>query len=387
MILFLLQMKFRTLQDLKDVAGKRVLLRLDLNVPIEDERVVDGFRIIQSVPTVKMLRDMGAKVIILAHLEPLATPELPSLAPVCSFMKKYVPVTFIREKLGEGAEEKLVYMKDGDVVMLENIRVYEGEKKNDPEFAKMISSLGDIYVNEAFSVSHREHVSIVGIPQYLPGYAGMLFNEEVRTLSMSFQPERPFLFVLGGAKFDTKLPLIKKFLEIADHVYISGALANDCYKAKGLNVGKSVVSGGDFDLQEIVSNPKVMLPTEVVVENGGIPLTKRVEDVGDNDIIYDAGKGAVGDIKDIVNKCRFILWNGPLGNYEKGYRQGTYAMARAIGESGARAIVGGGDTLAAISELNIEDRFAFVSTAGGAMLDFLANETLVGINALEKSPQ
>lgn len=379
-------MEYKTLNEMGDIKGKRVLLRLDFNVAQKDGKILDRYRIDKSIPTIEEIRCRGAKVIILAHIE---NAEEPTLKYVYEYLQDKMPIVFATEQLGAGLEEKAAALRNGEVLLLENIRMYEGEKKNDKEFVKQLAALGDFYVNDAFSVSHRAHATVVGIPSVLPGFAGPLFDEEVRNLCRSLDPEKPFLFILGGAKFDTKMPLVTKFLNIADKIFIGGALANDCYKSLGLPIGQSVVSQavaeGTIDLTPIVANKKVILPTQVVVKNGEQISIKNPTDVLDDDSILDAGGTAIEDLQSLVSSSNFILWNGPLGNYELGFKDGTIQLAKMIAESDADSVVGGGDTITAIEEANISDKFSYLSAAGGAMLDYLANETLPGIQALEKS--
>jgi phosphoglycerate kinase len=387
-------MKFPSLKDLSatllrgnpigTLRGKKVLLRLDLNVAFKDGRVADDFRIKKSFQTLAYLKEQGAKIIIIAHLE---NAEVNSLEFVYTYLKNYFPLSFSGEVLGAKTDALIAEMQEGEMVLLENLRQNPGEKNNDEQFAKSLASLGEIYVNEAFSASHRRHASIVGVTKFLPSYAGFRFVEEIEKLSLSFHPPKPFLFILGGAKFDTKLPLIKKFLPLADFVYVAGALATDCYKAQGLTIGKSFSSNGNFDLSEIIKNPKIYLPSDVVVKNGDLISTKIPSEVEDNDNMLDAGPQSLEDLRKLIEQAKFILWNGPLGNYEIGFKSATLELARMLADSSslsqATSIVGGGDTLATIAELHNEDKFSFVSTGGGAMLDFLANETLPAIEALE----
>lgn len=296
--------------------SKRVLVRVDWNVPIENGQIIDDYRIKCSLPTLAYLQSAGAKVIIATHLEPDdASVEI---------LKKYVP---------EGAE------------LLPNLRNDPREKANDLKFAEELASRADMFVNEAFSVSHREHASIVRVPKLLPSFVGFQFEKEVEELSKAFHPEHPFLIILGGAKFETKLPLVSKFLNIADEIFIAGAMA--------VKVP-----------EDLVNNPKVSLP------------------LGDIAAL-DADDANVKMLETKIGQSTFILWNGPLGKYEAGYKKGTLVLARALAESGKQVVVGGADTLAVIKELDIYDKFAFVSTGGGAMLDFLATGTLPGIEALK----
>lgn len=310
-----------------NLEGKRVLVRVDWNVPIKDGHVTDDFRIRQSLDTVEYLKKQKAKIILISHLEP----EDASLRPVYEAAKILIP--------------ELTFDDEGDVVLLENLRKSPGEKQNDQGFAESLASLGDIYVNEAFSASHREHASIVSVPKMLPSFAGIEFMREVEGLKRFFTPEHPFLFILGGAKFETKLPLVEKFLNLADTICILGANAKPA------------------SLLPISKNPKVVLP------------------IGDVAAL-DADKANLEMLKGKISDARLILWNGPLGLYEKGYKTGTLELAKMLAESGKEVVIGGADTLSATKELEIQDKFTFVSAAGGAMLDFLAHETLPGIEAL-----
>ncbi len=370
---------FKIINEVGDLRGKKVLLAIDLNVPIQDGAVIDDYRIVRSRRTLDFLREGGARTILISH----RTDEEATLRPVFEYLKKSYSVVFA-ETL-ESAREASERAQEGSFVLLENIRKIAGEKekKNDDSFVKELATLGDVYVNEAFSISHRAHASIVGVPKYLPSYAGFLFAEEVERLSRAFNPPKPFVFILAGAKFDTKLPLVNKFLKTADSVFIGGALANDLFKEKGLEIGKSKRSDGTFDFSEIVSNPKLVLPVDVVVDGPSGRRTKMVSEVSSDESIFDAGPMTIEELKNQFKNAKFILWNGTLGIYEHGFAEGSEMLARTIAESGVESIVGGGDTLACVSKLNLLDRFSFVSSGGGAMLDFLANETLPGIEALE----
>lgn len=316
-------MSIKSIRDAEDLNGKRALVRVDWNVPLLRQGsagqaiLADDFRISRSMPTLEFLKNAGAKVIIATHLEP----EDASIEP----LKKFVP---------EGAE------------LLPNLRNNIGEKANDPEFARELSSKADIFVNEAFSASHRKHASIVGVPKLLPSFAGLEFMEEIESLSRAFNPSHPFLLILGGAKFQTKLPLVEKFLNIADEIFIAGANAKP---ASEMPVSK---------------NPKVALP---------------LGDVAALDLDLEN----LELLKAKIQASSFIVWNGPVGKYEDGYKDGTQRIAQMLALSGKEVIVGGADTLAVIKDLNLYDKFSFISTGGGAMLDFLAMGTIPGIEALK----
>lgn len=390
----------KSIAEVDGLKGKRVLLRLDLNVPIQRGVITDDFRIQSVIPTINLLRDAGAKVIIVSHIEgkkngggkgaggKVATD---TLKPVADYLiAKKIPLTFVPKLFVSAAQKELDAMRDGDVLMFENLRANKGETENNDQFAEKLAAMAEVYVNEAFPVSHRAHASIVGVPKFLPSYAGPIFMREVAQLGRAFKPEKPFLFILGGAKFDTKMPLIKKFIDSADFLFIGGALANDFYKERGLEVGESMVSGGEYHLSELLDTKKVFIPTDVVTIQAGIEgalgrKTKVPERVARNERILDLGTQSLAQLEKLVSRSRFILWNGPLGDYEEGFSEGTKKLAEIISKANAHSVVGGGDTVAAIRTLGLMDKFTFVSTGGGAMLDFLANETLPGIKALQES--
>jgi len=373
-------MEFRKIEDEKNLRAKRVLLRLDLNVPIVAGDVRDDFRIQRSLATIRFLRGAGAKVIIISHLE---STETNSLGRIAVYLQKFIELKAFVSDI-EDAKAVVATMEEGDIIMLENLRLHAGEKENSPLFATKLAALADIYVNDAFAVCHREHASVVSVPRLIPSFAGLLLTQEIEQLSKAFSPEHPFLFVLGGAKFDTKLPLIEKFLNIADYVFIGGALANDIFKEKGYEVGRSMVSKSHGNLNHIESNPKLIIPTDVVVTNFEAREVKGADALGPEDKILDAGPKTLGGLSDILSDVQFVLWNGPLGDYEHGFGEGTEGLAKALIERGVPTIIGGGDTIGAVSKLGLLDKFSFVSTGGGAMLQFLADGTLPGIEALRE---
>jgi phosphoglycerate kinase len=371
----------KSIKDLDDLDGKRVLLRLDLNVPMTDSRIDNDYRIKKSIPTIKFLKDRGAKIIIISHLWGDGSK---TLEPVYQQLSKGMELTFIKSGVSQEAKIFVSKMKNGKIVLLENLRLEEGEVENDMSFAVRLSELADIYVNDAFATSHRDHASIVSLPQLLPSYYGLLFEKEVENLSTALNPPKPFLFILGGAKFETKIPLIIKYLDRADYVYIAGALANDFFKIKGFEIGRSSFSGKDYNLEKYLDRENLILPRDVTVQNKDGIYVKRPDEVVKEDKILDIGVEALSDIRDLISKSKFILWNGPLGNYEEGFRDGTIDLAKAVAKSSAYSIVGGGDTFAVISKLHLEEEFDFISTAGGALLEFLYSGTLPGIEALKQ---
>ncbi|HYC82980.1 MAG TPA: phosphoglycerate kinase [Candidatus Paceibacterota bacterium] len=363
----------------KQLSGKRVIVRLDLNVPIEDGQVTETYRIDRSVPTLEFLRKQGAKVLAISHLGDGSE----SLKPAADYLRRKCGAGFV-ERL---ADLNVSCLPDGEIVVLENLRQHKGEEKNSPTFAKELASHGDLYVNDAFSASHRKHASIVGLPKLLPAFAGMLLQEEVRELSRAFEPKHPFVVIIGGAKFSTKLPLLKRFFKSADRIFVVGALAHGFFKKKGWSLGKSLVDTKVAGIEPFLKSAKLALPFDVVIENTNGYYVKTPDSLAKDDVIFDAGPDFIQQMREEIAEAKFVLWNGPLGNFEKGYDRGTLEAAKAIAKSKAHSVIGGGDTIAAISRLDILKEFDFVSTGGGAMLDFLSAGTLPGIDALVKQPK
>ncbi|MFA6274459.1 MAG: phosphoglycerate kinase [Candidatus Paceibacterota bacterium] len=372
----------KSIKSLKNIKGKTALVRVDFNVPVKNGKVEDDFRIKKSLPTIKFLLKKGAKIILLSH----TTEKGGTLKP----MAKYLKIKFIPDlEVGN--------IKNGEAVLLENLRNYPGEMGNDLEFAKKLAKLGDFYVNDAFSVSHRAHASIVGIPKYLPSYAGFQLEEEIKNLSKVLKPKHPFLFILGGAKFSTKMPLIKKYIGKVDNLFIGGALSNDFLKARGYEVGKSLVDGENYGIESILKNNppshkasagqgKLILPNEVLVKSGKKLINRNVNEVKKDEMIIDIGLSAEKILAPLIKKSKLILWNGPLGKYEDGGDKATKKILKLVLNSKAQVVIGGGDIVGVLSELKVESKKLkpniFISTGGGATLDFLANSTLPGIKAL-----
>ncbi len=355
----------QSIKKLKNLKNKKVIVRADFNVPILDGRVVDNFRIKKGIPTIKYLVDKGAKVLVITHL---GKDGNSSLDPVISEFFK------------------LSKIKKDKVVFAPNVRAFIGEEKNETDLAKDLASLGDYYVNDAFSVSHRAHTSVVGIPKYLPSYMGFQLEEEIKHLSLVLNNKKhPFLFILGGAKFSTKMPLIKKYLKDADTVVISGALLNNFLKAKGYEVGKSLVDSEDYGIAKLLKNKKILLATDVVVSRGNNLINVKVENIKKDDNIIDIGVESVKEIEKYIKSSKILLWNGPLGIYEKGGDKASKTILKTIAKNKGKliSILGGGDTVALVNNLKLESKFTFVSTGGGATLDFLAKGTLPGIKALK----
>ncbi len=376
----MIDLKSKLITRVKNLKGKRVLLRLDLNVPInEGGQIEDAFRVDMVIPTIEFLVSKKAKVIIVSHL---GADGKQSLSPVVAYLGKHFNTAFFPDLDNLFHIEEL---KDGEVAILENIRRAEGEMTNSLKLSKELASLADIYVNDAFSVSHRPHASVVGVVKYLPSYIGPLFFREYENLVKAFKPTHPFVFILGGLKFQTKIPLLKKFVTKADSIFIGGALANSFFKKLGYEIGESVFDLNSAGMTDFLKNQTIKLPQDVVTEKHGDVFVRSIMSVKTKESIVDIGPDSLDLIKEEIKQARFILWNGPLGNFEKGFNKGTLELARTIAKSKAFSLVGGGDTISAIADLKLEKEFDFVSTAGGAMLDFLANGTLPGIEAISKS--
>jgi len=356
----------RGIRDIRLFENIPILVRGALNVPIENGKVANDYRLRRALPTIRFLSEKGAKVVLISHIGDKGTE---TLAPVAEALGKMIPnVSFFPETIGVQARSAIRDLSPGNILVLENLRRNNGEKENDRTFAKELAALGDIFVQDCFDACHRTHASIVGVPEFLPSYAGFLLEEEVRELTIALAPKHSSLAVIGGAKFLTKEPVLTKLLSIYDHVFVGGALANDFLKASGKEIGKSLVSNtSSDDVKKILANPKLVLPIDSVIEN---------------EKILDIGPGTRTLLSDFVKNAKTIIWNGPLGNYENGFCDGTNAFAQAVASSNAHSIVGGGDTIAAIEKLGLLPHFSFVSTGGGAMLDFLAHGTLPGIEIL-----
>lgn len=364
-----------------ELRGKRVLVRAGLDVPLDKQgEVSDIFRIRQASRTLHFLKDAGAKTIILSHIgrDPKETN-----APVARALKAEIDLVYMPDLLGDIAHQAVSAMRDGEILLLENLRCDERESADDDGFAKELAALGEIYVDDAFSVAHRAHASIVGIPKYLPSYAGILMREEIAMLEKARAPEGPSLAILGGAKFETKSPLIKVLLEKYDHFFLTGALANDVFKAEGFPVGVSLISK-ELPDESVLKHPHFLAPVDVTVERSDEQaLVKKPQEVAADEKIVDIGPDSVAKIAPLIASAKFILWNGPTGLYEDGFVSYTHAIADLISKSGVRAVIGGGDTIAVIESTGVQfGPPVFLSTGGGAMLEYLLNGTLPGIQAL-----
>ncbi len=389
-------MRKKTIRDV-DVKGKRVLVRVDFNVPLAGGKVADDRRIRAAIPTIRYLLDKGAAVILMSHLgrpKGKVVPEL-RLDPVAERLAELLgrPVKKLDDCVGPEVEAAVKAMKPGEVILLENTRFHPEERKNDPEFARKLASLADLFVNDAFGTAHRAHASTVGVARYLPAVAGFLMERELRFLGQALEnPERPFVAILGGAKISDKIGVIRNLLSKVDALLIGGGMANTFFKAQGYEVGDSLVEEEAVDtagalLEE--AGGKLFLPVDVVIAREVAPDSPtRVMKVGDVPAgwrILDIGPETVEAFKEKLRGARTVVWNGPVGVFEvEPFAKGTFAIARALAElEGATVIVGGGDSAAAVEKAGVADRITHVSTGGGASLEFLEGKELPGIAALD----
>lgn len=377
-----------TLGERTDLKGRKVLVRAGIDVPLkEDGSIVDDFRLRKALPTLQLLRAAGARTIVIGHASRADGTSDATLKPVCDLLNTYIPIAWAGGLTDAAVSAQVEALKDGELLMLENLRFDQGEKENSDTFARTLASYADLYVNDAFSVAHRAHASVVGIPKYLPSCAGELFMDELAHLSLARTPKAPSLFVLGGAKFETKLPLVEELAPRYDRVFVGGALANNFFRARGYEVGNSLVSAIDIKASPFFTSPKLLLPIDVVVQTSAGPVVKRPDEVKSDEAIFDAGPETLEMLKEELRIASTLLWNGPLGDYEHGFAVGTQKFAELVASSKAVSIVGGGDTVASVKDAAVTERFTFLSTAGGAMLAFLEQGTLPGIEALQAAPR
>jgi phosphoglycerate kinase len=394
---------YATLDDL-DVQGRRVLVRLDLNVPMKDGKVTDATRIERQSETVRELASRGARVVVLSHFDRpkgKVVPEM-SLRPVAEPLAKTIgrPVTFAPDCIGETAKAAVAALKDGDVVLLENTRFHKGEEANDPAFSKELAALGDIFVNDAFSAAHRAHASTEGIAHLLPSAAGRSMETELSHLAKALdKPERPVMAVVGGAKISTKITLLENLLAKVDTLVIGGAMANTFLAAQGHAVGKSLIEADQFETARRIMEAAgkkgvtILLPSDVVLSRefkaNAENRTASVTNVGADEMILDAGPKTIEDFTRQLQNTATLVWNGPFGAFEMTpFDAGTTAAARAVAKRTAEgkllSVAGGGDTVAALSHAGAGDAFTYVSTAGGAFLEWLEGQTLPGVAALTR---
>lgn len=397
--------RFKTLDDLpEDLTGKKVVVRVDLNVPMDGAKVTDDTRLRAMLPTVLELSDRGAIVLLLSHFGRPKSEKRPDMStaqlvlPIHRLAAR--SVRFIEDCAGSEAERAIATMLPGNIGVLENTRFHAGEEKNDPELARGMAALGDYYVDDAFSTGHRAHASTEGITHFLPSYAGRAMEAELKALERALgNPERPVAAVVGGAKVSTKLAVLSHLVSKVDHLIIGGGMANTFLASRGVNVGKSLCeheltgeANAIFDLAE-QAGCTIHLPYDVVVAKEFAPnptsmRTVNVHEVGEDEMILDVGPAAVEALADVLKTCRTLVWNGPLGAFETPpFDAATVALAKiaaALTKEGSLvSVAGGGDTVAALNHAGVGQDFTFVSTAGGAFLEWMEGRTLPGVAALE----
>jgi phosphoglycerate kinase len=396
---------FRTLDDAGDLTGKRVLLRVDLNVPVQDGAVTDTTRIERVAGTIRELSDRGAKLALLAHFERPKGRRVPemSLAPIAPAVAQVIerPVGFVDDCVGPEAEAAIARLGDGGIVLLENTRFHAGEEANDPGFAAALARLGDVYVNDAFSAAHRAHASTEGLAHHLPAFAGRAMQAELEALEQALShPQHPVVAVVGGAKISSKIDLLANLIRKVDALVIGGGMANTFLAAKGVAVGRSLnepdlaPTARQIMAQAAEAGCAIVLPVDVVAAEAFAANARHstvpVAAVPADSMILDAGEQTVEVVKDWIDRARTLVWNGPLGAFEKEpFDRATVAAARHAAER-TRAgrllsVAGGGDTVAALNHAGVADDFSYVSTAGGAFLEWLEGKTLPGVEALRRT--
>jgi phosphoglycerate kinase len=394
-------MAFRTLDDL-DVKSKCVLVRADLNVPMADGKVTDTLRIVRQAPTIRELAEKGARVIVLSHFDRPKGKAVPSMSlkPLAEPLAREIgrPVAFAEDCIGPKAESAVAALKDGQVLLLENTRFHKGEEENDPAMARQLAALGDIFVNDAFSAAHRAHASTEGVARLLPNAAGRSMQAELTHLQKALgNPERPLMAVVGGAKVSTKIELLENLVTRVETLVIGGAMANTFLAAQGVAVGKSLYEADHLETARKVihmaaeSGAVILLPTDVVVarefKKAAAHRTVPVSEIGADEMVLDVGDRSIAEFRNRLTGTRTLVWNGPLGAFEtEPFDRGTVAAAQMVA-SRTRAgqllsVAGGGDTVAALAHAGVEDGFTYVSTAGGAFLEWLEGKKLPGVEAL-----
>ena len=391
-----------------NVVNKRVLIRADFNVDLDEgKKIIDDFRIRATLPTISYLMGKGAKIILMSHLgDPGATNGLPAIGLPQAWQAGSLRLLPIRAKLQELLKTSIIMagdcvgnevremardLKSGQILFLENLRFHKEEKANDEKFAKELADLGDIYVNDAFAVSHRKHASLCAITKFIPPYAGLLLEKEIGVLEKAMKKsDHPLVVIIGGAKVSTKMKVIKNFLNVADDIILGGALANTVLHAKGIAIGKSIIEEKmTEDVKNIeITNTKIHIPVDTIVsiDKSG-EARARIAPVGkteENELILDIGPETEKLFGEVVKGAKTIIWNGPMGLFEKEkFAHGTEIIARAVADCQCYSVVGGGETISYIDKLGLAEKFSHISTGGGAMLKFLAGEKLPGLIALE----
>jgi len=382
--------KIKSVNYFKNFKGKRVLLRVDFNVPLENNKVRDDYKIVAGLETIKLLLSQKAKIIIITHLSDSNL----SVAPVVARLRKILnkKIKFISETINAKVEAAVKKMGDGEIIFLENLRFNKGELEDDQIFAKQLAGLADLYVNDAFAVSHRAQASVSAVKDYLPSFAGLLLEKELKALNKVIKPKKPFVVIMGGAKINTKAPLISKLYPVANQILLGGGLANNFFKFNKLEIGRSLYDADSMLtikklLRGKMKDTKIILPVDVVVRStkGKISL-KKTSEVKKNDAILDIGPETTTLYATYIKKAQTIIWNGPMGKFEEEhFKNGTLSIARLIATRStgkAYGLVGGGETVEALKMSGMMQYVDWVSTAGGAMLSYLGGEKMPGLKKI-----
>lgn len=400
-------MSKKTVNDLSssDLQGKRVLVRADFNVPVDDQgKITDDTRIRAALPTIQNLTSKGAKVILCSHFgRPKGVDNKLRLTPVAKRLSEVLGQSVVKcdDCIGDEVAAKVSAMNNGDVILLENVRFYPEEEKNDPEFAKKLASIADLYVNDAFGTAHRAHASTEGVTHYLkPSVAGLLVEKELQYLQNAIEnPQRPLAAIVGGSKVSSKIGVIDTLLDKVDYLLMGGGMIFTFYKARGLNVGKSLVEEDKLELAKTLEvkakerGVALLLPTDVVVADSfsadANAQTVSVENIPDGWMGLDIGPDSIKVFQDALNQCKSVIWNGPMGVFEfDKFAAGTEAIARTLAEltpKGTTTIIGGGDSVAAVEKVGLASQMSHISTGGGASLELLEGKELPGIAALDEA--
>ena len=385
----------KTVRDV-DVTGKKVLVRVDFNVPLKDGKVADDTRIVASIPTIEYLLQEGAAVVLMSHLgrpKGKFVPEL-SLRPVAERLSALInlPVAFAEDCVGDVAERAKAALSPGEVLLLENTRFHPEEKKNDPEFARQLAAGCDLFVNDAFGSAHRAHASTVGVAKYLPAVAGLLMEKELKYLGQALEnPKHPFVAILGGAKISDKIGVVRNLLTKAEHVLIGGGMANTFLAAQGYDMAASLVEKDALETARSLlaeAGGKIHLPQDLVIANAfSAEAERKTVPVGNLPagwMALDIGPETVAAFGRIIHEAAMVVWNGPMGVFElPPFAEGTFGIAKAVAESDAISIVGGGDSVAAVKQSGLADKITHLSTGGGASLEMLEGKILPGVAVLE----
>jgi phosphoglycerate kinase len=369
--------------------GRIVLLRADFNVPVKNGKIVDDFKIMRTLPTIDFLLDNGNKIIVMTHLGG-GGKKIASTRPLAVFLKKkgYKNILFLNNLLDPGNKEKIKKSK-ADIILLENLRSQPGEESNDRDFARMLSELGDVYVNDAFGVSHRRHASVSAIKEFIPSFAGLLLSEEINNLNKILKPKQPLVAILGGAKIGTKLPLIKKLSQKAKYILVGGGIANNFFATRGFDIGSSLVEKDLMDETKKLDSDKIILPLDIITapKAGSKKIEIRLPGkISRNYAVFDIGPKSIGHFSTYIKTAATIIWNGPLGYFEnEKFKHGTLSIGRSIASRSrgkAFAVIGGGETVEAARTTKMMDYIDWVSTGGGAMLSYLSEEEMPGLEGL-----